>query len=68
MKKLALLAIIILSGCSVTTLRCGIADDESYVELINLPQDISAQARHFTDLCGFAYEVEPVKLNILEAQ
>ncbi len=67
MKKLAILATIILAGCSVTTLRCGIADSESYVELINLPQDISAQSRHFTDLCGFAYEVDPVKLNIIEA-
>ncbi len=60
--------ILILSGCSVTTLRCGVANDESYVELINLPQDITSQARNFKDLCGFAYEVEPVKLNILEAK
>ncbi len=68
MKILIIFISIILSGCSVTTLRCGIADDESYVELINLPQDITNQARNFKDLCGFAYEVEPVKLNIIGTQ
>ncbi len=68
MKKLILLATITLAGCSVTTLRCGIQDQNSYVELINVPQDITAQARNFKDLCAFAYEVEPVKLNIIGAQ
>lgn len=47
----------LLGGCSATSLRCGVpSDGESYVELINVPQDLSAQARHFTELCGFAYE------------
>ena len=47
----------LMAGCSATSLRCGVQDDNSsYVELINVPQDLSSQARHFTDLCGFAYE------------
>lgn len=48
---------ILVSGCSVSTLRCGVDEDRSYVELVNVPQDITAQSRHFEDLCGFAYEV-----------
>ncbi len=64
----ALLILAILAGCSATTLRCGIQAEDSYVELINVPQDITGQARNFKDLCGFAYEVEPVKLNIIGAQ
>ncbi len=69
---LAIAAVLIiigmLAGCSATTLRCGIQAEDSYVELINVPQDITGQARNFKDLCGFAYEVEPVKLNIIGAQ
>ncbi len=57
---------ILLTSCSATTLRCGIAGEDSYVELINVPQDISGQSRNFKDLCGFAYETEPTaKLNII---
>lgn len=52
--SLALLGV--LGGCSATTLRCGITEDTSYVDLTNVPQDLSGQARYFTDLCGFAYE------------
>ncbi len=59
---------ILLTGCSATTLRCGIQGEDSYVELINVPQDVTGQARNFKDLCGFAYELEPVKLNIIGAQ
>ncbi len=60
------LSLLSLAACSATTLRCGIDDDQSYVELINIPQDITGQARHFTNLCGFAYTLEePVKLNII---
>ncbi len=68
MKMLVILATIALAGCSATTLRCGIQGEDSYVELINVPQDITGQARNFKDLCGFAYEVEPVKLNIIGAE
>ena len=56
-KVFVVLLALTLSGCSATSLRCGVpSDGESYVELINVPQDLSAQARHFTELCGFAYE------------
>ena len=47
---------ILLSGCSVTTLRCGIHDDGSYVDMTNVPQDLSAQVRYYSDLCGFQFE------------
>ncbi len=63
-----LIIIAMLASCSATTLRCGINDQDSYVELINVPQDVSGQARNFVNLCGFAYELEPVKLNIIGAQ
>ena len=61
--KFLLLALLglALSGCSATTLRCGITSDgESYVDLVNVPQDISVQTRSFTELCGFAYEKDEV--------
>lgn len=70
MKKLAIiLASMAMAGCSATSLRCGVSDEDSYVELINVPQDISSQARFFTSLCGFSYEQdrEPVaRLNIID--
>lgn len=48
------------SGCSGTSLRCGITDDGSYVDLVNVPQDLSSNSRYFGELCGFALqEVEP---------
>lgn len=53
---LGLLGVIFLSGCSVSTLRCGIDGDSNFVELVNLPQDISSSSRYYADLCGFAYE------------
>ena len=59
----------VLSGCSATTLRCGIDGESSFVELYNFPQDITPQTRSFKDLCGFAYESpqEPVaRLNIID--
>ena len=49
-----------LSGCSATTLRCSTDGDSSYVELVNIPQDLAGQSRHFKELCAFAYE-ESVK-------
>jgi len=45
-----------LAGCSATSLRCGVEDDRSYVDLVNVPQDIAGQARYFAELCAFAYE------------
>jgi hypothetical protein len=52
------LALAMLSGCSATSLRCGVSDDASYVDLVNVPQDLSANARYFAELCGFAYETD----------
>ncbi len=66
MKIYVIILTLLLTSCSATTLRCGIAGEDSYVELINVPQDISGQSRNFKDLCGFAYETEPTaKLNII---
>lgn len=57
MKKLLLLLILgTLGGCSATTLRCGTAEGDSYVELISVPQDIAGTARHLSDLCSFSME------------
>lgn len=47
-----------ISACSATSLRCGVDGDTSFVDLVNLPQDISSQSRYFAELCGFAYEAE----------
>ena len=58
-----------LSGCSATSLRCGTDGESSFVDLVNVPQDISSQSRYFKDLCGFAYQedAEPVaRLNIID--
>lgn len=68
-KVLLGLSLAVLSGCSATTLRCGVDGEISYVDLVNVPQDIGGQARYFTELCGFAYEAEPeVKLNIIDQE
>ena len=60
MKKSAILTaglLVLLSGCSATTLRCGVSEGDSYVDLVNVPQDLSTQStRDFAELCGFAYE------------
>lgn len=53
---IALLAL--LGGCSATSLRCGTDGESSFVDLVNVPQDISSQSRYFAELCGFAYEKE----------
>ena len=44
------------SGCGVNSLRCGTDGDSSFVELVNLPQDISSASRYYGELCGFAYD------------
>lgn len=54
---LAGLGLAALSGCSVSSLRCGTDGDSSYVELqSNLPT--ARQARDFERLCGFVYDTE----------
>ncbi len=49
-------AMVLVSGCSVTTLRCGTDGDSSFVDLTSAPQDISANSRYYGELCAFAYE------------
>lgn len=53
---LVLFCILGLSGCSASVLRCGTDGESSYVELVNVPQEISGQARHMQGLCAFSYE------------
>ena len=53
---ISILLAVSVSGCSATSLRCGTDGDVSYVELINVPQDLTSQTRHFRDLCGFNYD------------
>lgn len=48
----------LLAGCSGTSLRCGTDGDSSYVELVNVPQDLTSAVRHYRDLCGFNYGVD----------
>lgn len=53
------IALMAISGCSMLdprTLRCGVDEDRSYVELINVTSDVTSQVREFADLCGFAYD------------
>jgi len=50
-----------LAGCSATSLRCSSSSQgDSFVELINLPQDLSGQVRNYANLCGFVYESNEV--------
>lgn len=59
MKRFMVIVVMImlgcLGGCSATSLRCGTDGESSFVDLLNVPQDISAQSRYFRELCGFAY-------------
>lgn len=56
-KKITLLALLApLAACSATSLRCGTDGDSSFVDLVNLPQDISSQSRYFAELCSFSYD------------
>lgn len=60
---------VVLSGCSATSLRCSTDGDSSFVELVNIPQDIGGQSRYFKELCGFSFEDErePVaRLSIID--
>lgn len=68
MKIITLLAcLVFVSGCSMTTLRCGVDGEMTYVDIVNVPQDIAGNARYYAQLCGFAYDAQPVaELNIIE--
>lgn len=52
-----------LGGCSATSLRCGVVEDGSYVELLNVPQDVRSQASSFAQLCGFNQEMANARLS-----
>ena len=71
MKKTAIWACLaLLSGCSATTLRCGVDGETSYVDLVNFPQDLTNSTRDLAELCGFAYQpdAEPTaELRILDS-
>lgn len=54
-------------GCSATSLRCSTDGDSSYVELINVPQELGGQSRHFKELCSFAYEEPVARLSIIDS-
>lgn len=55
-KGLICLSLAVLSGCSATSLRCGVDGDSSFVELYNFPQSITRETQRMAELCGFAYE------------
>ena len=58
-KVMLVLSLAMLGGCSATSLRCGVDGESSFVDLVNVPQDISSQSRYFAELCAFAYEGNP---------
>ena len=72
MKTLVLIVLLaLLSGCSATSLRCGVDADSSFVELYNVPQNFSQNIRSYSELCGFAYETptgDIARLNIIDAE
>lgn len=51
----AAISLAAISGCSATSLRCGVDGDSSFVELYGAPQHMSQNTRQFGELCGFAY-------------
>lgn len=55
-KFLCVVSLAFVSGCSATSLRCGVDADSSFVELYNVPQNFSQNVRSYGELCGFAYE------------
>ncbi len=55
---LAVLAILLTMGCSVTSLQCGVDGDSSFVNLNTTPKVLSQNARTMGELCSFAYEVK----------
>lgn len=56
-KIISILAFLaMLSGCSATSLRCGVDGDSSFVEIYDVPQNFSQNIRSYSELCAFAYE------------
>ena len=44
------------TGCSVTSLQCGVDRDSSYINLNTTPTTFPQNARSMAELCAFAYE------------
>lgn len=55
MKAIGLVLALTTTGC-VSTLSCGVDDDESWVQLENVRD--TATVRNYAELCGFAYSQE----------
>lgn len=62
------LILALLGGCSLSSLRCGTDGESSYVDLTNVPQDMSSSSRYYAELCSFAYVDDELvaKLTIIE--
>ena len=63
-KLIVICSLLVLGGCSATSLRCGVDDDSTYLEIYSIPQDLGPFSRNVADMCGFAYE--KVELNIID--
>ncbi len=53
-----ILAILLILGCSVTSLHCGDDGDSSFVKLTSTSETLNKEAPNLTKLCAFAYEVK----------
>lgn len=58
MKLIFLFSVLFVTGCSASSLRCATDGDSSYVELYNIPQNVSQNIRAYQEVCAFAYEKE----------
>ena len=60
MKIIFLLVVLFtVSGCGIfsgSALRCGINEDGSYVDFVNVPNDAGVRLDNYAELCGFAFE------------
>ncbi len=67
MKKIIIVLLAVsLSGCSATSLRCGVDGDSTYLEMVSMPQDLGPFSRNVASMCGFAYDQpEQAVLNII---
>ncbi len=55
---LCALFLLLLAGCSVTSLQCGTDGDSSFINLNTTPKILSQNARTMAELCSFAYQQE----------
>lgn len=46
-----------MTGCSATSLRCGVDGDATYLEIYSVPTDMGPFTRNVASMCGFAYDV-----------